>query len=185
MRSQAHTHTRTHTQTPQQPPRPTLRRGPKRGAGTGPEAERTWAPPRGGADAASRTLAAAPGSEAAAAALVRAQRSPAGAIAERAPAAPAAPWWRRRPPGPGRCGEPSWYPRSSLWTSTISRGPRQRPAWLGCCGPRSGAQVPAGGRQVLGAGLGGRDRGNNSLGRRGPWTSGLAARPGPWTLVAQ
>lgn len=116
---------------------------------------------------------------------VRAQRSPAGAIAEWPPAAPAAPWWRRRPPGPGRCGGPSWYPRSSLWTSTISRGPRQRPAWRGCCGPRSGAQVPAGGRQVRGAGLGGRDRGNNSVGRRGPWTSRLATRPGRWTLVAQ
>lgn len=40
------------------------------------------------------------------------------------------------------------------------------------------------GRQVRGAGLGGRGRGNNSAGHRGFPGSGFAARPGRWTLVA-
>lgn len=152
------------------------------GSGSGPGAGRTWAPPRGGADAASRARAAAPGSAAAAAAAgpvrVRARRSPAGASAEPAPAAPAPPWWRRRPRGQGRCGGPSWCPRSSRWTSTISRGPRRRPAWRGCCGPRSGAQVPGPGAAGAGGGApgrGGRGRGNNSAGRRGAPGLGPAA----------
>lgn len=86
---------------------------------------------------ASASRATAPGAAVAAAAgagRARARRGP-------APAAPVPPWWRRRPRGPGRCARPSWCPRSSRWTSTISRAPRRPPAWLGCCGPRLGAPV--------------------------------------------
>ena len=218
--ARAHTQARARTHTPPQPPPPAPQSGPAppcggegpgeargQGRGPGPGAGRTWAPPRGGADAASRARAAAPGSPAAAAVTVVVTAGPARVLARRSPAqlsrserragarSPGAAMVEAAPPGPGPLRRTFLVPEiKSLDQYDFSRAKAAASlAWVlraafGGAGTRPGER----GRQVRGAGRRAGEAG--AVGTIAPVAggpraraparraSGLPARPRRWTL---